>query len=167
MTPSSARPANSGAGRWIPWVFVGAFGLIIAVNAALIWFAVGSFSGLAEAHPYQAGLDYNRTLAAARAQEALGWRAELSLAPAAEPGAMLVSASLVDGRGHAIEGATVEAEFARPAARGHDRAAVLAPQAGGAYAAIVPLGLKGQWEVRLVAQSGGVRWQTTQRVIAP
>jgi nitrogen fixation protein FixH len=167
MTPSSARPVKPASGRWIPWVFVGAFGLIIAVNAALIWFAVGSFSGLAEAHPYQAGLEYNRTLAEARAQEALGWKAELSLAPAAEPGAVRVSASLVDGHGHAIEGATVEAEFVRPAARGHDRAALLAPQAGGGYAAIVPLGLKGQWEVRLVARSGGARWQTTERILAP
>jgi nitrogen fixation protein FixH len=167
MTPSSARPASPSSGRWIPWAFVAGLALVIAVNAALIWFAVGSFSGLAEAHPYRAGLEYNRTLAEARAQEALGWQAELSLAPAGEPGVVRVTADLVDGDGRAIEGASVTAEFVRPAAKGHDRTALLAPEADGRYAAAVPLGLKGQWEVRLAVQSGGRSWQATRRVLAP
>ena len=79
MRPSSARPARPQAGHWIPWIFVAGFALVISVNFALIWLAVGSFSGLAEAHPYRAGLDYNQTLAAARAQEALGWKAAFFL----------------------------------------------------------------------------------------
>lgn len=167
MTPSSARPAKPASGHWIPWAFVAGLALVIAVNAALIWFAVGSFSGLAEAHPYQAGLEYNRTLAAARAQEALGWKADLSVTPTSAPGEVRVTASLLDGEGRAIDGAMVEAAFVRPAARGHDRTALLAHQAEGRYAATVPLGLKGQWEVRLEVRSGGRSWQATQRVMAP
>ena len=52
---------------------IAGFAVVIAVNAALIWFALGSFSGLSEAHAYQAGLAYNETLAAAKAQERLGF----------------------------------------------------------------------------------------------
>ena len=167
MTPSSARPAKPASGRWIPWVFVAGFALVIAVNAALIWFAVGSFSGLAEAHPYQAGLEYNRTLAEARAQEALGWEADLSVTPTSAPGEVRVTASLRDSEGRAIDGAVIEAAFVRPAAEGHDRTALLAPEAEGRYAATMPLGLKGQWEIRLAVQSGGRSWRSIQRVMAP
>jgi nitrogen fixation protein FixH len=141
--------------------------LVISVNAALIWFAVGSFSGLAEAHPYRAGLTYNQTLAAARAQEALGWKADLVLDPTAKSGTVRVVASLADRSGRPIENMNVEAEFLRPATAGHDRRAVLAPEGGGRYVAFVPLGLRGQWEVRILARNGSGVWQTTRRVMAP
>ncbi len=168
MTPSSARRASgAAAGRWIPWVFVACFVVVIAVNAILIRFAVGSFSGLAETHPYQAGLASTETLAAARTEAALGWRATLTLEPAGEPGRVRVIASLSDRDGRPLEASAVEAEFVRPAAAGHDRRAVLAPEAGGRYSAIVPLDLKGQWEVRLDVRSAGATWRTRQRVMAP
>src|SRR5690606_15078373 len=60
-------------GWWYPWLFVAALGLVVAVNGVLISYAVGSFSGLDTAQPYERGLDYNATLAAARAQEEMGW----------------------------------------------------------------------------------------------
>ena len=167
MTPSSARPGRSPSGRWIPWAFVAGFALVIAVNAALIWFAVGSFSGLAEAHPYQAGLAHNRTLAAARAQEALGWQADLTVEPVGIPGEVLVSVALRDRNGAPVDVEGLTAEFVRPAAKGHDRGASLAADGAGRYEATVPLGLRGQWEVRILARHAGGSWQTAQRVMVP
>ena len=32
--------------RYIPWLFVAGFAIVIAVNGVMVWFAVGSFSGL-------------------------------------------------------------------------------------------------------------------------
>ena len=167
MTPSSARPADLRSGRWIPLAFVAGFAVVIAVNAALIWFALGSFSGLSEAHAYQAGLAYNETLAAAKAQERLGWTAELTVEPTSEPGVMRVIVALADRKGEPISGDSVEAEFLRPVASGHDRSAVFAPAGPGRYAATVPLGLRGLWEVRLLARRGAETWQATQRVVLP
>ena len=167
MTPSSARPAEPRSGRWIPWAFVAGFALVIAVNAALIWFAVGSFSGLAEAHPYQAGLAHNRTLAAARAQEALGWQADLAVEPAGTSGEVLVLLALRDRDGAPVAAESVTAEFVRPAAKGHDRSVSLSLEAAGRYQAFVPLGLPGQWEVRILARHAGGSWQTVQRVMVP
>jgi nitrogen fixation protein FixH len=167
MTPSSARPAEPCSGRWIPWAFVVGFALVIAVNTALIWFAVGSFSGLAEAHPYQAGLAHNRTLEAARAQEALGWRAHLAIAPAGRSGEVQVSLALRDRNGAPVAAESVTAEFVRPAAEGHDRVATLVSAGAGRYEATVPLGLPGQWEVRILARHAGGSWQTAQRVTVP
>ena len=167
MTPSSARPAEPRSGRWIPWAFVAGLALVIAVNAALIWFAVGSFSGLAEAHPYQAGLAHNRTLAAARAQEALGWQADLAVEPAGTSGEVLVLLALRDRDGAPVAAESVTAEFVRPAAKGHDRVAALTSEGAGRYEATVPLGLHGQWEVRILARHAGGSWQTAQRVMVP
>ena len=47
-------------GRYIPWLFVGGFAIVIAVNAVMIWFAVGSFSGLYSDRAREVGLHYNR-----------------------------------------------------------------------------------------------------------
>jgi nitrogen fixation protein FixH len=167
MTPSSAPRADARAARWIPRAFIAGFAVVIAVNAALIWFAVGSFSGLSEAHAYQAGLAYNRTLAAAKAQERLGWTAELTVRPATEPGAVRVIVALADRDGSPISGESVEAEFLRPAAAGHDRRAVFAPVGPGRYASTVALPLRGLWEVRLLVRRGGESWQATQRIVLP
>jgi nitrogen fixation protein FixH len=167
MTPSSARPAKPRSGRWIPWAFVAGFALVIAVNAALIWFAVGSFSGLSEAHPYQAGLAHNRTLEAARAQEALGWQADLAVEPARTPGEVHVSVALRDRDGRPVAAESVTAEFVRPAIKGHDRVAALSAQGSGRYEATVPLGLQGQWEVRILARHAAGSWQTAHRVMVP
>ena len=60
--------------RYIPWLFVAGFALVIAVNATMIWFAVGSFSGLYTPKPRDRGLHYNEVVAEQKARDALGWR---------------------------------------------------------------------------------------------
>src|SRR5262249_46462448 len=86
LSASPAGASGTGAaderrGRIYPLAFIGAFLLIIAVNATLIVLATDTFSGLQTDGAYQKGLAYNATLAAARAQERLGWRAELKVLP--------------------------------------------------------------------------------------
>ena len=60
--------------RYIPWLFVAGFAIVFAVNATMIWFAVGSFSGLYADHARETGLHYNTVLAEQRARDALGWK---------------------------------------------------------------------------------------------
>ena len=62
--------------RYIPWLFVAGFAVVIAVNAIMIWFAVGSFSGLYTPVPRDRGLHYNAIIAEQKARDALGWRVE-------------------------------------------------------------------------------------------
>ena len=40
------QTALASRSRYIPWLFVAGFALVIAVNGTMIWFAVGLFSGL-------------------------------------------------------------------------------------------------------------------------
>jgi nitrogen fixation protein FixH len=167
VTQSSVHPVETRSGNWIPWTFVAGFALVIAVNGALIWFAVESFSGLTDAHAYQAGLAYNQTLAEAHAQDALGWNADLAVERTPEPDEARVTFTLIDRNGHPIEAESVAADFLRPVAAGKDRSAVLAAKGGGRYSATVPLGLAGQWDVRVVARHDGQVWQMTRRIQVP
>src|SRR3972149_5405956 len=126
MTGNALRPTSPAAdeaerrsARLIPWMFVAFFLAVAAVNAVMIGFAVGTFSGVTTEHPYEEGIAYNAAIAAARAQAALGWQmaADFS-APAGGPARLAVT--LRDHDGHALTGAALTAHFLRPAGGGFD-----------------------------------------------
>src|SRR5664279_301516 len=107
MAASSAvRRSDAPSGRLYPWLFVGAMGLVILVNAAMIFFAVHSFTGLATQDPYDKGLAFNRTLAAARAQAGLGWQVDVAAtaSPADAAATVTLAAAFRDGAGRALDG---------------------------------------------------------------
>ena len=60
-------------GRHMLFVMIGMFGTIIAVNLVMARYAVETFTGTVVENSYVASQDYNRWLADARAQKALGW----------------------------------------------------------------------------------------------
>ncbi len=60
-------------GRHMLLVMIGMFGTIIAVNLVMARYAVETFGGTVVDNSYVASQDYNRWLADARAQKALGW----------------------------------------------------------------------------------------------
>ena len=172
--PLSSRPAAGptmrSRGWWYPWLFVAALGLVVAVNGVLIGYAVGSFSGLDTAQPYERGLDYNATLAAARAQEKMGWRVEFDAVPAgaaALPQPVAIEARFLDRDGEGLSDLSVQAVLRRPAAQGSDLALILTERGGGRYVAQADLPMRGQWELRIVADGGGATWQSSRRILLP
>ena len=161
MARTMSGPASGD--RWIPWVFVAFFGVVFAVNAAMIWVAFATWPGLETQSAYQKGLAYNRTLAAAKAQEALGWRVDLDLAPAGGRLARL-KLTLADRYGDLIEDARVTAAFVRPTYGGHDVELVVPHDHGGVYHAEAALPLAGLWELQLTAESRGDTYRLRRRV---
>jgi nitrogen fixation protein FixH len=171
MTPSSAAPITKSreTPRWsklIPWMFVGGFAIIIAVNGALIYFAQSSFSGLETEHPYERGLTYNQTLEAAAAQEKLGWHGAVSLAKAMN-GQHELAVLFADKEAKPIEGLEVTAYLRRPSNQGMDQTIQLHHQGNGRYAAEIALPALGQWEALIVARQGETSWQESQRLFVP
>ncbi|GIK98133.1 MAG: membrane protein [Alphaproteobacteria bacterium] len=176
---SAARPGRADhdprRGRWYPWLFVAAFAVVIAVNGVMVTLAVDSFAGLDTEHPYERGLAYNETLAAERAQDALGWTVAFDAVPAgaAEGGARTVevTGAFQDRAGAPLTGLSVRALLRRPAAAGHDREVALAPQGPGRYSATAELPFPGQWELRIVASGehdgSAQSWQSTRRILLP
>ena len=169
MRPSLTRLDNRWSNRWVPWAFIGGFAVVIVANAALIWLAVASFSGLAEADAYRRGLDYNKTLAVARAQDRLGWESAIELVPTTSDGsrAFTITVRLADAQGRSLDGGKVRALLIRPTAAGHDRAAVLDGSGEGRYRGRIDLLLPGQWEARILVERGTDRWQAAYRLTVP
>ena len=162
---SAVRRADAPSGRLYPWIFVAAMGLVVLVNAGMIWFAVSSFSGLATTDPYDKGLAFNRTLAAAEAQAALGWQVDVDAAagPADAAPTVTLAAAFRDRAGRALDGLQVRAFLVRPTSAGHDRAVDLAAAGEGRYRATAALALHGEWLLTIVAK-GKETWQSTRRI---
>lgn len=145
--------------RWIPWAFVGAFAVIIAVNLVLVVAAVTTFPGLTTGQAYDRGRAYNRVLAEAARQDALGWSARVAL----EGGAL--SVAVTDREGLPVAG-RLQGVLSRPL-EGLDVPVDLAASGPGRFAAIARLPAQGQWEARLTLHgAAGERFEIRQRVHA-
>jgi nitrogen fixation protein FixH len=155
--------ADERRSRWIPWAFVAFFGVVLAVNLTMIVVAMVTWPGLETKNAYQRGLAYNRTLAAAAAQAALGWQVDFRFTPAAD-GTGLAELTLRDRHGNLLRGAEVVARFLRPTHAGQDVEVVLEPARDGEYRAAVRLPLPGQWQVRVDVRHGGHRHQLSERL---
>lgn len=144
---------------WIPWTFVGFFGVVFVVNAVMIWLALTTFTGLDREEPYVRGVGYNDVLAEARRQEALGWQA------AVEANRARLAVDVTDRLDRPLRGATVYAELTRPVDAHLDFAADLAAVAPGRYAAPVDWPAPGRWDVLVTIEQDGRRYQHHRRLM--
>jgi nitrogen fixation protein FixH len=146
----------------IPWLFVAAMGLVVAVNGVMITLAVRTFTGLAVSDPYEEGLAYNRVLEAQTRQDQLGWR----LALRQEAGGVLTLAAQ-DAEGRPLEGLQVQARLVRPVEPLPDMPLSFAPASDGRYRATLPAPRAGQWDVQLDAHRAADRFHLKQRIFVP
>ncbi|MBX9633802.1 MAG: FixH family protein [Magnetospirillum sp.] len=156
-------------GWWYPYIFVGGFLVVVAVNASMAYFATSTFSGISTDGAYQKGLAYNQNLAMARAQEALGWTVETKVKPIADTQAVKASilVSYRDRDGKAVEGLDVHARLVRPTAKGHDMDVALSPQGNGLYGGAYTLPLNGVWDMDVVATGSDSAYEHAQRFVIP
>ena len=168
MTTSTAarRP-----GWWYPYIYVGVFLVVLAVNITMAVSAVTSFSGLQTEQAYDKGLAFNQVLADAKAQEKLGWSVEALLVPHDASNASRHDADLTvsyaDKDGKPVSGLSVKAALVRPTKAGYDMNLELVEKTPGQYVALAPLPLAGQWDVTVNALRGETRYQINQRVLVP
>ncbi|HLN26001.1 MAG TPA: FixH family protein [Patescibacteria group bacterium] len=163
--------AQRRSGWWYPYIFVGVFGVVLAVNLVFMYSAVHTFTGLETQEAYDKGLVYNQVIAQAKAQEKLAWTVDATLLPASSPDAAShesnVVVSFLDKDGQPVSGLSVKAQFVRPTMEGYDTAAELMEQGGGRYVATVKLPLAGQWELKVAAHKGEIDYKLGQRVLVP
>jgi nitrogen fixation protein FixH len=147
-------------GRYIPWLFVAGFALVVTVNATMIWLAVGSFSGLYTSKPRERGLHYNDVVADQRTRDALGWRAEASW----DAEANRLQIAVFDAARQPLAGALVSATLVRPVEKRPPLALTVSPVDIGRYAASVDLAERGNWDLDIVVEHGGKRYAITRRI---
>ncbi|MCL6283698.1 FixH family protein [Ruegeria sp. 2012CJ41-6] len=129
-------------GKHVAAIFVGAFGVIIAVNLVLAFSAVRTFPGLEVKNSYVESQQFDDKR---DAQEALGW----TVAAEAQDG--MVVLSITDSNGHPVEVSDLSAVLGRATHVKED----MAPEFrfdGSAYVAKAELG-KGNWNIRMMAKS--------------
>ncbi|OIQ96609.1 FixH [mine drainage metagenome] len=167
----SAMTSTRRPGWWYPFIFVGVFLVVLAINLIMAYSAVHTFSGLQTEDAYEKGLEFNKILAQRRAQAELGWKVEAVLLPHdaanTERHDADLTVSYADRAGHPVAGLTVTARMVRPARSGHDLSVSLVEREPGKYVALVPLPLPGQWDMTVRADRGDVRYKLEQRVLVP
>jgi len=140
-------------GRHALMVFVGAFGIIIAVNIALAYSAISTFPGLEVKNSYVASQEFDARRAA---QEALGWTVDVQQAGG------LVTMAITDASGAPVRVAELDASIGRATERTDDVRPAFEFD-GTAYVAPVDL-RPGKWDLRLKAWSDDGT-EFTQRLV--
>jgi nitrogen fixation protein FixH len=126
------------------------FGVMLAVNAVFVVFALSTFNGGEGGRAYQRGLDYNQVIEAGRAQEALGWSHRTEVTRAGQ-----VSLSLADRNGAPVAGLVLDGEIGRPVNDRYTRPLAFREAAPGVYAADLAGLEPGNWVVSLAASRRG------------
>ena len=153
----SAAPVRSG---YIPWLFVAAFVVVITVNGIMIWFAIGSFSGLYTPGAREQGLRYNEVVAEQKERDALGWQVDASWNRRAHQ----LEVALRRADGSALSGASVEADLVRPAEKRAPFPVALRETASGRYSGDVALPARGNWDLEIEVAADGRRFGFTRRM---
>ncbi len=117
-------------------IMVSFFGVVIAVNLTMAWFAVSSWSGLVAEDTYVASQQFNSRAAAMRAMAATGIHGEVTLAP------QLISYTLKQRDGSPAIADSVTAHFKRPVGDHQDFQVELLKASEGNFtlAHVVPVG---------------------------
>ena len=135
-------------GRHMAAIMIGFFGVVIAVNFTMATLAEETFGGTVVDNSYVASQRFNAWLRAARAQERLGWHAELGL-----DARRRVTITARDGSGP-LGGARIDAVASHPVGAAPDIALAFRPDGAGRYAALAPLPA-GRWLVQFTIRKDG------------
>lgn len=156
--------------RWVPWTFVGMFAVMLVANGIMVWFAIGSFSGLTTDQPYRRGLGFNEAIEANARQQASGWAPLIALKPLAG-GKVRMELRVRhkdDATGQRIlrpDRASIT--FRRPTSAGHDFRVDLKPGLGGVFTAEAVPPMPGLWNLEVTVFEGSKEFKWIRRTQLP
>jgi nitrogen fixation protein FixH len=155
------KPPRAARSPWhlFPWALIAGLGVVVAVNAGMVFAALHTFPGQTGDEGYELSNHYDAVLDRAQQQALLGW----DLSASAGDGRAMVT--LRDRTGMAIAGATIIATAARPLGAIDTQRLVFHETAAGHYAADASLPLPGQWELTIAASANGHNIAATRRII--
>ncbi|RNJ62650.1 MAG: hypothetical protein EDM03_11775 [Porphyrobacter sp. IPPAS B-1204] len=140
--------AKTFTGKHMAAVFVGGFGIVIAVNLFMAYNAVGGFHGTVVDNSYVASQKYNGWLAKAEASKALGWQ----VVPQRRADGRVVLETI-----GLPEGAVIEVEAERPLGDRETMTLTFAPQGQGSWLSTEALAA-GRWQLRMAIRAPGAEW---------
>lgn len=135
-------------GRHMTLVFVGGFGIVIAVNLVMASVAIGSFHGTVVDNSYVASQNYNGWLAKAEASRKLGW--EVRATQRADGRVVLDTAGVPAA-------AQLAAEAERPLGAREATPLTFAPAGEGRWISDKALA-DGRWQMRIAIEAPQGTW---------
>jgi nitrogen fixation protein FixH len=147
MIATSLKPLT---GKHILVILSAFFGVMFAVNMLFVFFALHTFNGGEGGRAYQAGLEYNLTIAAAREQDRLGWSQSIDASLDGE-----VRVAMTDSNGSPVRMLAVSGEIARPVAEQFTRTLAFNEIKPGIYVASAGPLDAGNWMVTFAAHAHG------------
>jgi len=161
---AESKPSN----RKPLWIIMAGFSVVLIANAALVYFAVNTWTGLETEQHYVKGLAYNTNLEAAKRQQALGWSADFIVEFVNSDGLSGTSKiRFTDKDGKAMTHLDVRVHVSRPTHDGFDSAFDLSHSGEGIYRGAFSLPLKGLWDFRILARRGDDDFQRVERIVTP
>lgn len=169
MSAMDTSDRETGGFRLNGWhvlaIFVAFFGVVFAVNAVMVYKAVGTFPGAVTPSSYSASQNYNGEIAAAEAQAALGWRVDENLTRDAD-GRAVLALSVADRAGAPIDGLAVDARLQHPVKQGEDVHGKVEAAGAGRYVARFDGVEAGLWTLAIEARRGDARvWRSENRAV--
>ncbi|MGC8476122.1 MAG: FixH family protein [Acetobacteraceae bacterium] len=153
------RRGPKSAWDWFPWAVAASLGVVILINAGMIWAALSTFPGQAGPDGYDLSNRYNQVLRAAARQHALGWHVALRLDPENR-----LTLRLAGPDGRPLAGAVAAVEAERPVGPRELHRFAFVGTAPGRYRAAGRLP-RGQWLVSLSLRADGHRYSERRRMI--
>jgi nitrogen fixation protein FixH len=132
-------------GKHMLAIMIAFFSVIIGVNLVMAYFANSTWSGLVVANGYVASQSFDKNLARARAQEALGWTVSLSQLDGR------IRITFADRGQKKIDGLAITGELERTVTDKQDQKLVFTSMGAGVYSAPAAL-MPGVWEVEIDAK---------------
>jgi nitrogen fixation protein FixH len=159
----SSRPVHKSTYRWIPWVFVAAMGVVIAVNGALVYFALGSRSAVVGNSPFEEGRRFAQILARQNAQNEQNWQVAAGYFGDLHQGRIEIE--LRDAAGKPIDNAQVLVRVIRPVGHLPGEALTLQGQGNGRYANSYTMAAAGQWDLLIEITGAGAGFSSQKRIV--
>jgi nitrogen fixation protein FixH len=164
MAETNGKDPKAITGKTVLLWLAGFFGVIFLTNGIFLYYAVGTFPGVAVESSYEAGQAYNQEIAAAKAQEQLNWNisSELTRQPDGS-GKLLVLAK--DAADAPLYGMSVEATLKHPAQVNADLSLILTADGRGRYVSEVEALPAGNWTLLLeVIENGERKFKSENRI---
>jgi nitrogen fixation protein FixH len=151
--PASPRPLT---GRFVLLTLVSFFGVVFAVNFAMVKLAIDTLPGTEVDSAYSASLGYGREIVAARDQDTRNWRIDAHIQRGTD-GEATLQVEARDSGGRPLSGLKFQGRLERPIDRRADRPVGLAEVGIGIYRGTAPLVAAGQWDLVIEGDAAGKR----------
>lgn len=151
--PAPPKPLT---GRFVLLTLLAFFGVVFAVNFAMMKLAIDTLPGTEVDSAYSASLGYGREIAAAHDQDTRNWRIDARIRRGPD-GEATLQVEARDNGGTPLSGMKFQGRLERPTDRRADQPVELAEVGIGIYRGTVSLVAAGQWDLVIEGDAAGKR----------